>query len=49
MVSIGEVVDSTCRVYDVERLRIDDTGIMPSSITTDLQALMYAIIEFKLT
>ena len=43
--SMGKVVDSQCRVYGVERLRVVDTSIMPLSITAHLQAPMYAVAE----
>lgn len=43
--SMGKVVDSKCRVYGVERLRVVDTSIIPLSLTAHLQAPMYAIAE----
>lgn len=43
--SMGKVVDSKCRVYGVEGLRVVDTSIIPLSITAHLQAPMYAIAE----
>ncbi len=43
--SMGKVVDSRCRVYGVDRLRVVDTSIMPLSITAHLQAPMYAVAE----
>ena len=43
--SMGKVVDSQCRVYGVEDLRVVDTSIMPLSITAHLQAPTYAIAE----
>ncbi|KAL9634624.1 MAG: hypothetical protein Q9164_003983 [Protoblastenia rupestris] len=43
--SMGKVVDSECRVYGVESLRVVDTSIMPLSVTAHLQAPMYAIAE----
>ncbi|KAL8896143.1 MAG: hypothetical protein Q9192_003239 [Flavoplaca navasiana] len=43
--SMGKVVDSKCRVYNVDGLRIVDASIMPLSITAHLQAPMYAIAE----
>ncbi len=43
--SMGSVVDSQCRVYGVEGLRVVDTSIMPLSVTAHLQAPMYAIAE----
>lgn len=43
--SMGQVVDSECRVYGIEGLRVVDASIMPRSITAHLQAPMYAIAE----
>jgi choline dehydrogenase-like flavoprotein len=43
--SMGKVVDSQCRVYGVEGLRVVDTSIMPLSITAHLQAPTYAVAE----
>ncbi|KAL8794056.1 MAG: hypothetical protein Q9195_003356 [Heterodermia aff. obscurata] len=43
--SMGKVVDSQCRVYGVDRLRVVDTSIMPLPITAHLQAPMYAVAE----
>jgi len=43
--SMGKVVDTQCRVYGVQGLRVVDTSIMPLSITAHLQAPMYAIAE----
>lgn len=43
--SMGNVVDSQCRVYGLERLRVVDTSIMPLSITAHLQAPTYAVAE----
>ena len=43
--SMGKVVDSQCRVYGIQCLRVVDTSIMPLSITAPLQAPMYAIAE----
>lgn len=43
--SMGKVVDSECRVYNVDGLRVVDASIMPLSITAHLQAPMYAIAE----
>ena len=43
--SMGKVVDSKCRVYGVDRLRVVDASIMPLSVTAHLQAPMYAIAE----
>ncbi|KAL8717648.1 MAG: hypothetical protein Q9225_005121 [Loekoesia sp. 1 TL-2023] len=43
--SMGKVVDSQCRVYGVNGLRVVDTSIMPLSITAHLQAPMYAVAE----
>ena len=43
--SMGKVVDTQCRVYGVQGLRVVDCSIMPLSITAHLQAPMYAIAE----
>ena len=43
--SMGKVVDSQCRVYGIQGLRVVDTSIMPLSITAHLQAPMYAVAE----
>lgn len=43
--SMGKVVDTQCRVYGVEGLRVVDTSIMPLSITAHLQAPTYAVAE----
>lgn len=43
--SMGKVVDTRCRVYGIQGLRVVDTSIMPLSITAHLQAPMYAIAE----
>lgn len=43
--SMGKVVDTECRVYGIEGLRVVDTSIMPLSVTAHLQAPMYAIAE----
>ena len=43
--SMGKVVDSQCRVYGVDCLRVVDASIMPLSITAHLQAPLYAIAE----
>ncbi len=43
--SMSKVVDSQCRVYGVEGLRVVDTSIMPLSITAHLQAPTYAVAE----
>lgn len=43
--SMGKVVDSQCRVYGVEGLRVVDASIIPLSITAHLQAPLYAIAE----
>lgn len=43
--SMGKVVDTQCRVYGVEGLRVVDNSIMPVSITAHLQAPTYAIAE----
>lgn len=47
--SMGKVVDSKCRVYGVESLRVVDTSIMPLSITAHPQAPIYAIAESSAT
>jgi len=43
--SMGKVVDTQCRVYGVQGLRIVDSSIIPLSISAHLQAPMYAIAE----
>jgi choline dehydrogenase-like flavoprotein len=43
--SMGKVVDSQCRVYGVNSLRVVDTSIMPLSVAAHLQAPMYALAE----
>lgn len=43
--SMGKVVDSQCRVFGVESLRVVDASIMPLSITAHLQAPIYAVAE----
>jgi choline dehydrogenase-like flavoprotein len=43
--SMGKVVDTQCRVYGVQGLRVVDCSILPLSISAHLQAPMYAIAE----
>ena len=43
--SMCKVVDSHCRIYDVGRLGVVDTSIIPLSLTAHLQAFMYATAE----
>ena len=43
--SMGRVVDTQCRVYGVNGLRVVDASIIPLSITAHLQAPTYAIAE----
>lgn len=42
---MGKVIDSDCKVYGIDGLRVVDCSIMPLSITAHLQAPMYGIAE----
>ncbi|PYH40706.1 GMC family oxidoreductase [Aspergillus saccharolyticus JOP 1030-1] len=43
--SMGEVVDSECRVFWVERLRVVDAGVIPLPLAAHYQAPIYGIAE----
>ncbi|GAT21222.1 glucose dehydrogenase [Aspergillus luchuensis] len=43
--AMGEVVDTECRVYQVERLRVVDSGVFPLPLAAHYQAPTYGVAE----
>ncbi|GLB02681.1 hypothetical protein AtubIFM57258_006140 [Aspergillus tubingensis] len=43
--AMGEVVDTECRVYQVERLRVVDSGVIPLPLAAHYQAPTYGVAE----
>ncbi|GKZ71987.1 hypothetical protein AnigIFM50267_008035 [Aspergillus niger] len=43
--AMGEVVDTECRVYQAERLRVVDSGIIPIPLAAHYQAPTYGVAE----
>jgi choline dehydrogenase-like flavoprotein len=43
--AMGKVVDSSLRVYGVEGLRVADASILPVTVASHYQALLYAVAE----